>query len=101
MSTDVTVEPNVAAPSPPQVRAGRRGAAARWARVAMACALLGASGGIRWWQAGRVEAVLRDGRDSPFSLAELPMVLGDWRGEDTAIDPRIARRTGATDLVTR
>jgi hypothetical protein len=99
--TDATVEPNVAAPPPPQARAGRRAGAARWARVALACALLGGSGGVRWWQARRVEAVLRDGRNAPFALGELPMVLGDWRGEETVLDPRIARRTGATDLVTR
>src|SRR4051812_22105076 len=101
MSTDVRVEPIVAAPSPPPVRAGRGGGAARWARVALACALLGASGGIRWWQARRVEAVLEGGRSAPFTLAEVPLVLGDWRGEDTVLDPKIARRTGATDLVTR
>src|SRR4051812_18114697 len=101
--TDVTVEPNVSARSLPQAQAqaGRHAAAARWVRVALACPLLVGSGGVRWWQARRVEAVLRDGREAPFTLAELPMVLGDWRGEDTTIDPKIARRTGATDLVTR
>src|SRR5262249_40230625 len=99
--TDVTVEPNVGARPLPQPEPGRHAAAARWARVALVCALLGISGGIRWWQVRRVEAVLRGGRNSPFSLAELPMVMGDWRGAETNIDSRIARRTGATDLVTR
>jgi hypothetical protein len=69
--------------------------------VGLACLLLAASGGIRWWQARRVEAVLAGGRNAPFPLDELPMALGDWRGEATELDPKIARRTGATDLVTR
>jgi hypothetical protein len=99
--TDVSVEPNVTAPALPPAGARRAAGVARWARVLLACSVLAASGGIRWWQARRVEAVLRDGRNAPFALDELPMVLGDWRGEATTLDPKIARRTGATSLITR
>jgi hypothetical protein len=81
--------------------AAPRRSVARRARVALACAVLALSGGVRWWQVRQVEAVLRDGRTAPFPLETLPMVLGDWRGEETTIDPKIARRTGATDLMTR
>jgi hypothetical protein len=99
--TDVTVEPQVTAPSSSPSPEPVRGAAARWARVVLACLVLAASGGVRWWQARQVNAVLEEGRTAPFPLAELPMELGDWKGEPTDLDPKIARRTGATDLITR
>jgi len=98
---DVSVEPNMAVPARPAAEPVRGRSAARWVRVALACLVLAASGGIRWWQARQVEAVLAGGRNAPFPLDELPMVLGDWRGEATELDPKIARRTGATDLITR
>lgn len=106
---DTSVEPNMAmaafVPAPPPspsepAHEGRRGVG-RWVRVGLACLILAASGGVRCWQTRRVEAVLEGGRVAPFPLEELPMTLGDWRGETTALDPKIARRTGATDLVTR
>ncbi|WP_406701325.1 exosortase-associated EpsI family protein (plasmid) [Singulisphaera sp. Ch08] len=102
MSTiNVSVEPNQASPVSPAAEAGSKSGLARWGRVALACIVLTISGGVRWWQVRQVEAVLRDGRIAPFPLDDLPLVLGDWRGEETKIDPKIARRTGATDLITR
>jgi hypothetical protein len=97
--TDVSLEPGVAAPA--QVKAARSVERARWVRVALACVVLAASGGIRAWQVRRIQGVLRDERTAPFPLAQVPLTLGDWRGEPTTIDPKIARGTGATDLITR
>lgn len=108
---DVSVEPN-ANITPTAPLAGQPGstpapapAPARgmgwWVRVGLACVVLAVSGGVRWWQTRQVAAVLEGGRTSPFPLEELPMVVGDWRGESTTLDPKIARRTGATDLITR
>jgi hypothetical protein len=98
---DVSAEPNVAIPALAQAGPARDGGLGRWVRVGLACLVLAASGGVRWWQARQVEAVLEGGRNAPFPLNDLPMVLGDWRGEPTTLDPKIARRTGATDLITR
>ena len=83
---------------------GGAGAAAPgvpWARVALACAVLVASGGARWWRARRIDAVLEQGKQSPFPLKDLPLTLGDWRGEPAAPDPEIVRTTGATDFTFR
>jgi hypothetical protein len=98
---DVPVEPNMTSSASPSAGAGPGRGVARRVRVALACAVLAISGGVRWWQVRQVEAALRDGRTAPFPLDTVPMVLGDWRGEETTIDPKIARRTGATDLMTR
>jgi hypothetical protein len=104
--THLSAEPNAAVSlststsrSGARAETGRSGA--RWVRLALVCAIVAGSGAVRWWQARRVEAVLRDGRTAPFPLHELPMVVGSWRGQQIEIDPRIARRTGATDLITR
>lgn len=73
-----------------------------WPRLALACAVLLASGGLRAWQAQRVEARLSAGRHGPrVDLAALPMTLGPWQGRPEALDPRIARATGADQVVTR
>ena len=72
-----------------------------WARVALACAVLVASGGARWWRARRIDAVLEQGKQSPFPLKDLPLTLGDWRGEPATPDPEIVRTTGATDFTFR
>jgi EpsI family protein len=74
---------------------------ALWVRVALVCALLAASGGIRWWQMRRVHASLERGKQSPFPLHELPLTLGSWQGQDARLDPQIARMTGSTDHLFR
>jgi Protein of unknown function (DUF3485) len=72
-----------------------------WVRLAVVAAILAASGGTRLWQERRLERTLRAGRISPFRLAELPMDLDSWKGHDAAMDPRIVRGSGSTDMITR
>ncbi|MBI1187176.1 MAG: EpsI family protein [Alphaproteobacteria bacterium] len=71
------------------------------ARVAVAVGLLATAGTIRLYQESRVRALADQARISPFPLESLPRNLGPWRGEDTQLDPRIARATGATDRLYR
>jgi EpsI family protein len=97
--TDLTTEPEVV--TPPREAPGRRAPGMLWARVALACTVLVASGGARWWRARRIDAVLEQGKQSPFPLKDLPLTLGDWRGEPTTPDPEIVRTTGATDFAFR
>ena len=73
----------------------------RWVGLAVVAAILVASGGTRLWQERRLERTLQAGRISPFPLAKLPMDLDSWKGQDTAMDPRIVRGSGSTDMVTR
>ena len=85
-------------------RAPAGGARASWALLACAaaaCALVLASGAVRWWQARRVETMLNLERESPFPLESLPTTLGDWAGEKTELDPQIVAGTGSNDLITR
>ena len=72
-----------------------------WGRVALVCAILVGSGALRAWQANRIDRDLERGRDSPIVLKSLPMEFGPWKGEDTPLDPLIARGTGADQVVTR
>lgn len=83
-------------PAPPRVGTGV------WARVAVACALLLGSAGVRAWQERRIEADLVAGRQRPrFDLRSLPLDLGRWKGSTTDIDAQIARATGADQIITR
>jgi hypothetical protein len=79
---------------------GRSGLGVLVAAVVV-CALVLASGGVRWWQVRRVEAMMSRDRESKFPLDSLPMTLGDWVGEKTELDPVIVARTGSNDLITR
>lgn len=72
-----------------------------WVRVALAVALVAASAGVRYWQQGRYDEILRAGKVSPFPLAEVPLELGPWRGIDDHLDPEIASATGAVDAIFR
>jgi EpsI family protein len=67
----------------------------------LVCALLVSSGAIRLWHARRVRETAESGRTSAFPLKELPLTLGNWRGADAILDPRIAQHTGASDAVFR
>jgi hypothetical protein len=70
--------------------------------VALACVLLLASGGVRAWQAWRIERELLAARERPrFDLTTVPLTLGSWTGVETVIDPKIARGTGGDQIVTR
>jgi hypothetical protein len=92
--------PTIAA-APPAPATGARPSRAPLACAALACALVLGSGAVRWYQARRVEAMLRLERESPFPLDSLPMTLGDWVGEKTELDPQIVAGTGSNDLITR
>jgi EpsI family protein len=72
-----------------------------WTRVAVACALLIGSAGVRAWQARRIESTLAEGLRHKIELAALPLALGPWKGEPTQVDEQIARATGADEIVTR
>jgi EpsI family protein len=70
--------------------------------VAVACALLLGSAGVRAWQVRRIEGELREGRERPrIDLRQVPLTLGRWQGKDNEIHPLIARGTGADQIVTR
>ncbi|MDR3638952.1 MAG: EpsI family protein [Isosphaeraceae bacterium] len=97
--TDLTTEPGVAATST-AVRA-RGVSAGTWVRVLLVCALLAASGVIRWKQTQRFQALSEAWKDSPFPLDELPLTIGPWRGEAAKLEDQIARATGATDHILR
>ena len=98
--TNVSMVPDVATPAHP-LEGRRGGVGARWLRLALACALLAVSGGIRWRQARQIDAQMRGGQNSPFPLKDLPLTLGAWRGESATLDPKIVQATGAVDIVTR
>ena len=72
-----------------------------WISLALALMLLATSGVVRAWQSWGVNEALRQGRESPFPLDDLPMTLGEWQGENRTLDSEIARRTGCTDHVFR
>jgi hypothetical protein len=72
-----------------------------WIRVALACAVLAASGVVRARRAEKYDLALKRGMAAPITLSDVPMVLGPWRGEPTEIDPEIAKSTGALQIVTR
>lgn len=97
LTIDSTVLPDAPA-APPGSPPGRLGI---WVRVGLAVALVAVSAGVRVWQQSRVDQALRSGFVSPFPLAEVPMDLGPWHGEDDKLDPRIADATGAVDSVFR
>jgi Protein of unknown function (DUF3485) len=88
-------------PAPVAVPKGSLAGLGLWARVGLAVFLLAASATGRAWQAKRVDQVMRDGRISPFPLAEIPMTLGSWVGKDIPLDPIIARATGSVDHIQR
>jgi EpsI family protein len=58
---------------------------------------------LTWWAAGRLNVALQAPTvDMPeWSFSEMPRSLGEWRGEDTEMDPKIANATGAQVIVNR
>ena len=52
---------------------------------------------LTWWGAGWVKAALEPPEvDMPdWTFREMPRQLGNWHGEDTRMDPKIAVATGA------
>jgi hypothetical protein len=89
-------------PSFAQSASPARSVAGLAARAAVACALVLASGGVRWWQVRRVDATMDAGlHERQFELAEIPLTLGHWTGVKTEMDERLVAATGSHDLITR
>jgi Protein of unknown function (DUF3485) len=87
-------------PAPPSA-ARRRLGLGLWVRVAVACAILLGSAGVRAWQARRIEQTLAEGLKNKIEIERIPLTLGPWKGEPTRLDLQIARGTGADEIVTR
>lgn len=92
-TTELTAPPAAPAVAP------RRGVP--WALVALACALLLGSAAVRLWQARRVGAEIVAGRMPPFTLKDLPLEVGAWKGTDGELDPEIASGAGCTGNIAR
>jgi len=79
-------------------------AASYWVWIALACVLLGVSGGVRAWQDHRFATVQNRVEAAPFALKELPRTLGDWHTQDGGerrLDPEVAQIAGCSDHVIR
>lgn len=103
-ATDLTIAPDVEERRPASSPTlGRRGPA-WWPYLTLACALLAAGGGLRWWQERRVLDLLSEHRDSPFPLKSLPTRLGPWRVGDEGeleLEGEVLRILGCTDYIRR
>jgi hypothetical protein len=73
--------------------------------MALACSLLGASGGVRAWQDFRFATVEGKVKGAPFPLKDLPRTLGDdWKVEEGGegdLDPEVKQVAGCTDSLIR
>jgi hypothetical protein len=81
-----------------------KASASPWTWLAVTCALLGISGGIRSWRDHRFRTLAQESATCPFPLNDLPKVLGSWQaieGLDTQLDPEVARIAGSSDHVIR
>jgi hypothetical protein len=66
--------------------------------------LIAIAGGVRWWRDWQFQSLAKESEAPPFSLAEFPEALGDWRairGSESALEPEIARIAGASDYLIR
>lgn len=75
-----------------------------WARVGLTLALAASGGALRARMSAEVDAEIARMSASPFALSSIPDELGDWRRDparEKALDPSIARGTGATDQISR
>lgn len=87
-------------------RAGRpiSSGLAFWSVAILACALLGASGSARRWQADRFVGRAEVGKSATFPLKDLPQTIGDWtlmEGGERKLDPLILRVAGSSDHILR
>ncbi|HEU5116731.1 MAG TPA: exosortase-associated EpsI family protein [Isosphaeraceae bacterium] len=96
-----TALPTGVPPVPEMAEDQQRSRRVPWIGLVVAVGFLAASGGVRAWQSWGVDEALRQGRESPFPLDQLPMTLGDWKGETREMDSEIAKATGCTDHVFR
>ena len=72
-----------------------------WARIFLAVTFLGVAGGVRFWQAWRVQDYILKNQETPFPLKDIPLTLGDWKGKEDKLDPEIAQATGCRDYIFR
>ncbi|WP_165223242.1 exosortase-associated EpsI family protein [Aquisphaera insulae] len=75
-----------------------------WKRLALVCALIAVSGGIRYWRDWQFAALSKGSEASPFPLIELPLSFDTWQaqpGSEQVLEPEIARVAGASDHVIR
>jgi Protein of unknown function (DUF3485) len=103
--TSTTIRPLIGLPiETPRRPAAARAAMSPWMWMAVTCLLLGISGGIRVWRDWQFATLAGKSEPAPFPLAELPRTLGTWQagaGEDTQLDPGVARFAGASDHIVR
>jgi hypothetical protein len=72
--------------------------------MAVACVLLGISGGIRFWREWQFQALAKGSAACPFPLDDLPRSLGSWRsnpGSDGQLDPEVAQLAGSSKNIIR
>ena len=75
-----------------------------WLWMAVACLLLGISGGIRFWREWQFAALAAENDHSPFPLGDLPRTIGNWEskaGDDGKLDDKVARIAGSKDNIVR
>ncbi len=75
-----------------------------WKWMALACLLLGISGGERFWRDQQFAKLRVESMACPFPLADLSKSLGTWQAIDDKeahLDPEIARNAGSTDHILR
>jgi hypothetical protein len=73
--------------------------------IILICAILGLSGGARYWREWRFQGLSKESEKPPFPLKEFPMQLGDgWsvlEGSETILEPEVRRLAGAKDYLIR
>jgi Protein of unknown function (DUF3485) len=90
------------AQAPPHVVA--KVSSSPWLWMAVACLLLGISGGIRFWREWQFGALAAETDRSPFSLGDLPRIIGNWESkavDDGKLDDQVARIAGSKDNIVR
>ena len=85
-------------------RASVRSSVSPWALMAVACVLVGVSGGVRFWRDYQFQAIARESSVCPFPLEDLNRSMGTWHSDknmDGKLDPEIARVAGSSDHIVR
>ena len=73
-----------------------------WALMAVACVLVGFSGGVRFWRDQQFQAIARESSVCPFPLEDLNRSMDTWHSDkimDGKLDPEIARLAGSSDHI--
>src|SRR6478736_1222745 len=93
MSLTVEPAPGPGVATPAAVSVRHPLGASAWARVFLAVVFLAVAGGVRFWQAWRVQDYILKNQEGPFPLKDIPLTLGDWKGKEDKLDPEIAQAT--------